>query len=297
MVTANIDLPGLIEQFHDEDACRRFLEDLRWPEGITCPKCEAENITPIPSRNKHRCNSCQYQFSVRAGTVLQDSKLPLWKWFLATYMIAESRKGISSNQLKRMLGITYKSAWFLTHRIRDAMGQINNEMLTGTVEVDETYVGGKSRMGRRGPLADKAIVMGAIERGGEVRMEVVTDTRKKTMHGFINDHVADEAENIYTDSHVSYIGIGDENTTHESVNHRREEWVRGKVHTNTIEGVWSLLERSIVGSYHHLSAYHLPKYLGEMEWRYNNRNNPYIFRETLRVLVTADPLTYRDLVD
>lgn len=312
MVTTRMDLPTLIERFHDEDRCRQFLEGLRWPEGIVCTKCGAfgDRITPIPSRGTHRCNECQYQFSVRAGTVLQDSKLPLWKWFIATYLVTESKKGISSNQVKRMLGTTYKTAWFLTHRIRGAMAYAHQEQLSGIVEADETFVGGKYRYKRtdkridgvstaRGPRKDgnnKAIVLGAVERGGQVRLRLAPDRSAKSIHEFVLAEVSDDAEAIFTDEWRSYRGIADANTRHEAVNHSEDEWVRGEVHSNTAESVWSLLKRSIIGSYHHLSVKHLPAYLDELEWRFNNRDNDHIFRETLRVLVTADPLTYQDLI-
>lgn len=298
-----MDLPTLIEKYHDEDACRELLEKLRWPDGPVCNRCEAtgDRIGKVSTRDLFRCNDCGNQFSVRVGTVLQDSKLPLWKWFLATYLIVESRKGISSNQLKRTLGVTYKTAWFLTHRVRSAMGQVYQAPLTGVVEADETYIGGKRNDGKgkknlRGPLADKAIVLGVIERGGEIRVKVAGGTDRKTLHGFIRDHIDDETEAIYTDGHYSYRGVGDHNTRHESVNHRRDEWVRGDVHTNTVESAWSLFKRSLVGSYHQLSARHLPAYLDEFEWRFNNRDNPSLFKDTLRVIVTADPLTYEELV-
>lgn len=306
MVTKRMDLPTLIDRYHDEDRARQYLEDLRWPEGLICPRCGSfgERITDIPKRGTHRCNDCLHQFSVRAGTVLQDSKLPLWKWYLATFLIAESKKGISSNQIKRMLGVTYKTAWFLTHRIRGAMAYASQAQLSGIVEADETFVGGKKRIRTRDEYGrtshnrsgDKAVVLGAVERGGQVRLRLAPDRTKKTIHEFVIAEVSDGAEAIFTDEWRSYNGIADENTRHETVNHSQEEWVRGEVHTNTAEGVWSLLKRSIIGSYHHLSVKHLPAYLDELEWRFNHRDDEHIFRETLRVLVTADPLTYQDLI-
>ena len=304
-----MDLPTLISTYHDDEACRDLLEQLRWPNGIACPRCGSteERTSRIANRDTIRCLECEYQFSVRAGTILQDSKLPLWKWFLGTYLIVESKKGMSSNQLKRMLGVTYKTSWFLTHRIRGAMGQAAQSQLLGIIEADETFVGGKPRYPRaevdeqgrhkHGPRADnpKTIVLGALERGGDVRLRVAPDRRRTTLHAFIKSEVSDEAEAVYTDDWRPYRGIGDEDTRHEIVNHNEQEWVRGDVTTNGIEGVWSLLKRSIVGSYHQLSVKHLPAYLDELEWRFNNRDNPHLFRDTLRVLVTADPLTYEAL--
>ena len=308
MSTAHIDLPSLIEQFHDEDTCRRFLEELRWPNGPECPRCGTDgHVTPIISRNTYRCNTCKYQFSVRAGTVLQDSKLPLWKWFLGTYMVVEAKKGISSNQLKRMLGVSYKTSWYLTHRVRWAMGLVVEEQLRGIVEADETFVGGKRRnysldeygRRRRGREAghQKAVVLGAIERSGRVRLRMAPNRGRMAIKSFLDEAVADEAVAVYTDEWGPYrTVVDDEDTVHETVNHSSEEWVRGDVHTNNIEGVWSLLKRSIIGSYHHVSTKHLQAYLEEIEFRFNNRHNPYIFRETLRTLVTADPLTYSALI-
>lgn len=293
-----LDLPTLINLYHDDDSCRALLESLRWPNGVTCPKCSAtgDRITIIPKRDLWRCNDCLYQFSVRVGTVLQDSKLTLWKWFLATYFVVESKKGMSSNQLKNMLGVSYKTAWFLTHRIRAAMGQVEHEPLTGVVEVDETYVGGKVRGKGRGYRGNKTMVLGAVSRDGQIRLKVDKRADRRTLHRFIKAEVSPDAEAIYTDDWPAYIGIGDENTVHESVNHSAEEWVRGQVHSNSVESAWSLFKRGVIGTYHQLSEKHMPAYLDEFEWRFNQRDNPALFRETLRVLVTADPLTYQELI-
>jgi len=294
-----VDLPTLIERYHDDDACRDLLERLRWPNGVTCTRCGAtgDRIARISTRDLWRCNECTYQFSVRVGTILQDSKLPLWKWFLATYLIVEAKKGISANQLKRMLGVgSYRTAWFVSHRIRAAMGQVEHAPLTGVVEVDETYVGGKARGKGRGYRGNKTMVLGAVSRDGQIRLRVDKRADRRTLHGFIKAEVADNAEAIYTDEWPAYRGIGDADTPHETVNHRAEEWVRGQVHTNTAESAWSLFKRGVVGSYHQLSEKHLPAYLDEFEWRFNNRDNPHLFRDTLRVLVTADPMTYEALI-
>jgi transposase-like protein len=291
------DLVELIESFGSEDRCHEYLEHLRWPNGIACPRCSSEKISRIAKRRQFDCDSCRYQFSVRVGTLFHDSKLPLWKWFLAVYLMCESKKGISANQLKRTLGVSYKTAWYLCHRIRSAMEGDEESLLNGIIEADETLIGGKKKGVGTGHARDHlALVLGAVERGGQVRLRLEKSADRETIHGFLGDVVHDDAEAIYTDSWRPYQGIADENTRHETVNHHAEEWVRGDVHTQTIEGVWSLFKRSVVGSYHHMSVKHLPAYLDEMEWRYNNRENPYLFRDTILKLVEGDALPYRELV-
>jgi transposase-like protein len=298
----DMNLPQLIEEFGSEQKCRDYLEELRWPLGVECIRCQSKKISRLKKREQYECNECRYQFSVRVGTLFHDSHLPLWKWFLAVYLMVESKKGISANQLKRMLHVSYKTAWYLCHRIRSAMEQ-EEELLRGIVEADETYVGGKAtgfrnrREAARGRLDNKSIVLGAIERGGKVRLRVVPDAEGHTVKAFIADVVHDDAKAIYTDSHRSYRGISDHNTRHEYVNHAADEWVRGDVHTNTVESVWSLFDRAVIGSYHKLSKKHLPAYLDEFAFRFNNRNNPYLFRDTIIVLVRGDALSYRELVD
>jgi len=309
MPTAKMNLPALIKRFHSEEKCRAFLEELRWPNGVACPRCGGTVISRIRDRGQFDCDSCRYQFSVKAGTVMQDSKLPFTKWFIATFLLCEAKKGMSAKQLQRTLGGTYRTAWHLSHRIRAAMGQAAQTQLRGIVEVDETFIAprrkryprtdrgadGNLKLGPR--LGKKVVILGAVERGGQVRLRLASERSKRTLGEFLIAEVAGDAEAIYTDDWIGYRHmIADEDTRHETVNHGAKEWVRGDVHTNTAEGVWSLLKRSIMGSYHHLSVKHLPAYLDELEWRFNNRENPYIFRETLRVLVTADPLTYQELV-
>ena len=294
-----MNLPELFERFGTEEKCRDYLEELRWPEGVKCPRCESESISRITTRNQLDCNDCRYRFSVTTGTLFHDSHLPLTKWFMATYLVTESKKGISAKQLQRMLKVSYKTAWYLAHRIRDAMGDDDQPLLRGIVEVDETFVGGRRLGVGRGRYRDEdnPPVAGVAQRGGEVRLRVVRDRSRGTLHGFIREHVADEAEAIYTDEWIGYQGIGDADTRHESVNHSAKEYVRADVHTNTVEGVWSLFKRGIVGSYHQISAKHLPAYLDEMEFRFNNRENPFLFRDTLLVLVHGEALPYAKLVE
>jgi transposase-like protein len=299
MATEEINLVNLIERFGSEDRCRAYLEALRWPDGPICPRCDGTSVSTLADRHQYECNAkdCRYQFSVTAGTLFHDSHLPLWKWFLAIYLMGESKKGISAKQLQRMLKVSYKTAWYLAHRIRDAMGEDEQPLLRGIVEVDETLIGGKRKgMGRR-YIGNKAIVAGAIERGGDIRLRLVPNTRKGSLEGFITSVVDDDAEAIYTDELRSYNDVGDANTRHETVNHSAEEWVRGDVHTNTVESAWSLLKRSVVGTYHQISVKHLDAYLAEMEFRFNRRENPFLFRDILLVLLHGDALPYRKLIE
>jgi transposase-like protein len=212
------------------------------------------------------------------------------------YLMIESKKGISANQVKRTIGVSYKTAWYLCHRIRATMTDGTPNLLKGIVEVDETYVGGKTKGLGHGYKGNKTIVVGATQRGGEARLQVIDGIDRKTLHQFIRENTSPDTEAIYTDEWPAYQGIADEDTRHETVNHSAEEWVRGDVHTNSVEGIWSLLKRSIVGSYHKLSVKHLDSYLDELEWRFNNRDNPYLFRDTLLKLIQAENLEYRSLV-
>jgi transposase-like protein len=290
-----MDLVSLIEDYGSEDKCRVYLEGLRWPEGVRCPRCGSSRISRIKARGQFDCDACRYQFSVTAGTIFHDSHLPLWKWFLAVYVMGESKKGVSANQLKRMLHVSYKTAWYLSHRVRAAMRDEAPELLRGIVEADETYVGGHRRHLRGRSTKGKKVVIGAVERGGEVRLRMTKRVNKKALHGFLHEVVDPDAEAIMTDAFAGYMGIADENTRHEVIDHG-EAWVQADVHTNTMESVWSLFKRSIVGSYHHMSARHLPAYLDEVAFRFNNRDNAYLFRDTLLRLLGAETMPYRELI-
>jgi len=298
-----MNLPDLIEQFHSEDKCREYLEDLRWPDGVRCPRCGNDSVSRIEKRNQWECNevSCRYQFSVMAGTVFHDSHLPLWKWFLAIYLIGESKKGISAKQLQRTLGVSYKTAWYLGHRVRSAMEDDSPVPLEGIVEVDETWIGGIHRKTAedRSGRSKKKLVLGAIARDGEVRLMMKAGKSRETKASyrkFVKDVVGDDAEYIFTDSDYSWGDMNDWNTKHRKVDHSADEWVRGIVHTNTIESVWSLFKRSVVGTYHQMSAKHLPAYLDEMAFRFNNRDNAFLFRDTLLRMIDGETLPYAELV-
>ena len=283
-------------KYGNDDACRDMLEKLRWNGEISCPRCESKSIRNSYTRNQFDCADCGYQFSVTSGTIFHDSHLPLTKWFIAIYMMVESKKGISANQMKRTLDVSYKTAWYLCHRIRNAMTVNNPKPLSKIVEFDERWVGGKTKGHGAGYKGNKTVAMGAVQCDGELRLEKVDNRDRETLHGFIKKHTAPDTEAIYTDDWPTYKEIANHDTKHETVCHSADEWVRGDIHTNTIENIFSLFKRSVVGSYHKVSKKHLDSYLDELEWRFNNRDNPYLFRDTLIKLIKADNLEYKKLV-
>lgn len=231
-------------------------------------------------------------------TVFHDTKLPLWKWFLAVYMVVEAKKGVSAAQLGRTLDVQYRTAWHLSHRIRSAL-QTPTALLAGVVEIDETTIGGHSpRVGKQTGYENKTWIVGAVERDGEIRLKAVKDRKAKTLRQFIEETVGAGADKIMTDEYVGYhdLGVRLAHVERGTVKHNDLEYVAGENHTNTIEGAWSLFKRSIVGSFHKVSAKHLDLYLDEFEFRFNNRHNPYIFRDAMRLLVQGDAMPYEDLV-
>ena len=292
-----INLVSLIDKFSSNEKCRDALEDIRWPNGVACTRCGDMDILELVNQNRWKCRSCEYQFSVMSGTIMHDSHLPLRKWFLAIYLMCESKKGISALQMKRTLGVAYQTAWHLCHRIREAMGNepFEGPTLLGVVEVDETLVGGKKKGKGRAYKGNKQWVAGAIQRGGKVHIERIPNIRRRTLQDFIQRNVKDEAEAIYTDELKSYIGVEDHDTRYETVNHSAEQWVIGDVHTNSIEGVWSLFKRSLMGAFHKMSVKHMDRYLEELEWRFNNRDNPNLFQDTLTRIMNTKPLEYKKL--
>ena len=265
MTTQHLNVMSLKDKFGDEHTCREYLEKLRWPSEVACPRCGDCSVSEITTRDQFDCNSCRYRFSVTSGTIFDNTKLPLRKRFVAMYLRIESKKGISANQMKRTLGLSYKTAWYLCHRIREAMGNdpLIGPTLFGIVEVDETLVGGKRRCGGTGHRVGNTWVAGAVQRDGRIRLESIPNIEKVTLHDFIKRTVKDEAE-----------------------------WVVGDVHTNSVEGVWSLFKRSIVGPFHHISAKHMDRYLKELEWRFNNRDNPFMFRDLLLRILDGEELRY-----
>src|SRR5438552_128320 len=251
---SDMDLMKLIVKFDTDEKCRIALEKLRWPEGVRCVRCGSEKISRNYKRNQFECTPCGYHFSVTAGTIFHDSHLPLRKWFIAIYLICESKKGISALQLKRVLGVAYKTAWYLCHRIREAVKDADTSLLgldSGFVEADEAYIGGrakwmheseKRRRGvKGGRTRDKKVVFGAIERNGKVRLQSggMDRFKKEDLRAFLKAKLADETKVIATDGHNAYDGLTDDDTIHVSVDHTAGEYVRGLAHTNTLENVWS----------------------------------------------------------
>ena len=292
--TYEMNLVKLAETFHSEEACRGYLSELRWPDGVQCPRCESKSISNKKKRDQYDCNSCRYQFSVTSGTIFHDSHLPLWKWFLAVYLMMDSKKSISANQVKRMLKVSYKTAWYLCHRIRKAIEEEKiKPQLDGTIEVDETFIGGRYDKRRKRLPWDKQAVMGLLQRDGQFEARKIPTRSRQILTGIVRDRVK-KGSKVFTDEYSAYNSLA-KTHKHNSVNHSEEEWVRGNVHTNGVENVWSLFKRSIVGSFHQVSQKHLDAYLDEFEWRFNNRDNPYLFRDTLKKLVAANAIPFERL--
>jgi transposase-like protein len=288
-----INLVDLIKEFGNEESCRRYIEALRWRKGVTCPRCD-KPATAIANRAQYDCNECHYQFSATSGTIFHDTHLPLTKWFIATYLLCESKKGMSACQIQRTLGISYKTAWYLCHRIRAAMLEVAPEPLDGTVEIDETYVSGKKRRWR--PKSDPAVVIGIRQRNGDLRLIRAKDAKSKTVQEIIKSNVSGHVEVIMTDESSIYPWALQKlpKEKHKTVNHTKE-YAHGDVHTNTVESAFSLLKRGIVGTWHKVSAKHLPAYLDEMCFRFNNRKNQFLFRDTLTKLILSPNLEYKEL--
>jgi transposase-like protein len=270
--------------FQDADKAREHLEKTRWPHGPICPHCgvvdEATYVGGKAARKGvYQCNACREQFSVTVGTVFESSKVPLNKWLLATYLMSSSKKGISAHQLHRTLGVTYKTAWFMAHRIREAMNPAAPTPVGGEgkiVEADETYVGGKEsnkHRNKRGAKMDvfggKQAVLSLVERGGAVRSFHVPRVTSKTLRPVITKHV-DRASHLMTDGARFYRYMGREFVMHSAVDHSTGEYVRGLAHSNTVENYFSILKRGINGVFHHVSEAHLGRYLAEFDFRYSH---------------------------
>ena len=275
-------LQDAILYFADYDRCRQFLMELRWPDGVVrCPVCDADKVTYLASVRRWKCygKHPKPQFSLKTGTIFEDSPLGLDKWLAALWLIVNCKNGISSTEIGRDLGITQKSAWFMAHRLRFALHHGSFDKLSGEVEVDETFIGGKARnmhiaqrkrriTGTGGK--DKTAVVGILERGGKVRTQVIGNRKKKTLHAEVVKHV-EAGSALYTDALLSYDGL-EGRYAHQVIDHA-VAYVDGQVHTNGLENFWSLLKRGLHGTYVSVEPFHLFRYLDEQAYRYNNRKD------------------------
>lgn len=283
MSAGKLDLTNPI--FHSDDAARAHLEAQRWPDGPECPHCGERNITKLEGKahrpGLYQCNQCRQQFSVTVGTVFEDSKIGLAKWVLVTHLMSASKKGISAKQIERMIGVSYKTAWFMCHRIRLAMtpvvGVDNSGPIGGegkTIEADETYVGGKARNVHIGkPIPEKRPVVALVERGGEVRAKHVADVTAKTVREVIVTQASRKSE-LNTDESLIYYWLGREFAKHMAVNHSASEYVGkdGKTTTNSVESFFAIVKRQMYGTHHAVSEAHLQRYINEIAFKWNNRS-------------------------
>jgi transposase-like protein len=285
--------------FPTDEKCRELLVRLRWPEGPRCLRCKMDAVELETDKQIFYCKQCDYQFSVTAGTVFNDSHLPLKTWFLATLLLCEAKKGISACQIQRTLGVSYKTAWYLCHRIRHAMMQADHPMLSGKVEMDETFVGGKNiGRGWENKNENKEVVIGIRQRGGELRLFHADDVKSGTLRKFIKENISEDVDVLFTDDFKSYRSAASDlrkDGRHKTIRHKLKIYVKGDIHTNTVESAFSLLKRGVMGSWHRISAKHLAAYLQEMEFRFNRRKRSDLFLDTLRHMVTAPVLTFEKL--
>ena len=282
-------LKQLMETFPNEDACKRFLMDRRWPDGkVRCPRCGNEKVWLLAHRPWHwQCQKCAktgYRFSVLVGTVFENTNYPLKTWFEVLWQMLNSKKGVSALQIQRQIGSSYPTAWYICHRLRAGMNDPDFKKLMGIVEVDETFLGGSDvnrhwdkKSGKRGIASGKTPVIGAIARKGNVVCRTIENTDIQTLNRFVREAVSDKVDLVATDEHSGYSYLSAQGFKHGVVKHSTHEYVRGEVHTNNIENFWSLLKRGVIGTYHHVSKKYLPLYLAEFQFRHNNRKNPDIF--------------------
>jgi transposase-like protein len=299
-------IAGFMARFGTEEACRAEFERIRFRDGDYCPHCGHTVIYRFNDGKRYRCAGCRKDFTIKTGTVFGESKVSLRKWFLAIYLLTTCRKGISSVQLAKQVGVTQKTAWFMDHRIRESMQQ-NGGQLFGTVEADETFIGGKAgamheskrreKITGRGGV-DKTTVFGLAQRKGDYRATIVPNTTTRTLEGQVLANVKSGAT-VYTDEHAGYRRLANLTFTHETVNHAAGEYVRdGLIHTNGIESFWATFKRGYIGIYHWMSEKHLQRYLDEFTFRLNTQDGFFTqtFAEALGQVSNTDWLPYKELI-
>jgi transposase-like protein len=296
-------LAEFLDYFKDEETCQEYFAANRFQNGKQCPHCKHRIIYQFANGKRYRCQKCKQDFTVKTGSLFGDSKIPLRKWFIAIYLLTTSRKGISSVQLAKQVGVTQKTGWFIDHRIREAMRQ-NKGQLFGTIEIDETYVGGleknkhvskrtRSTQGRSPKV--KTPIVGMIQRGGEVRAKVVERVTMQTVENQVKENVKTGSQ-LYTDDFLSYARLG-KMFPHKAVSHANGEFVNGDAHSNTIESFWSLFKRGYHGIYHHMSRKHMQRYVNEFTYRFNRRTSGMqnVFSDTVARISENAPLSYKTL--
>jgi len=306
--------------FATTDACIRYLEAMRWPNGVRCPQCGGVRVSKfvtnetmrelpngktrrVPARHLYTClePTCTFQFSATAGTIFHDSHLSLEKWFMAVALMVNAKKGLSAKQMERDLGVSYRTAWYLCHRIRKAMEEGNPGLLTGTVECDETYVGGRYDQRRKRAAWQKQPVFGVVQRGSEgqcskARAFPIRTNSAMVLTGAVKGNVDVKADLLVTDQYIGYKSLG-KTYRHETVNHIKLEYVRsGDIHTNSVENFWSLFKRGLIGSFHKVSVKHLRRYLNEFTFRFSNRDAKDLFALVMLNLVIVSGIKYAELI-
>jgi transposase-like protein len=301
-----MNLFSLAKEFPTEEHALEHFTKARWPKGVRCLACDHDKCYLIETKGKtgkparlFECAECGLHFSATTGTLFHDSHLPLQKWFMAIALMVEAKKGISAKQVQRHIGCTYKTAWYLCHRIRQAMQEPEGQVLGGegkVIEIDEMMVGGRlSGTGVMAGRANKVNVLGIVERGGRVHMQTVSNTKKATLKPILDAKVSPDTAKFVTDGNPTY-GFILPSEKHEAGNHKEEIASRKGISNQTIEGAFGLFKRGVVGSYHRLGVEHLDRYLGEFCWRYNRRGiQPMLFNIMLGNLAANKPMPYKEL--